>query len=72
MGAFVVFYLLKTTTVENSINYPSSTDCTSINALFAAYGGNIPDSEYSNYALTDKELTLLGRGTGIYQCYCKT
>ena len=66
VGAFVLFYVLKRTTVDNSVNYPSSTDCASINALFISFGGSIPDAEYSTYALNDRDLTLIGRGTGIY------
>ena len=64
--AFIVFYILKHTTVTNSLKYPSSTDCDAIYALFVNKGGPLPESDFSEYALKDKALTGIGKGTGMY------
>ena len=39
--------------------------------MFEKNGGPIEDSKFQEYAKIDKDLTMQGKGTGMYQCYCK-
>ena len=66
--AFGMFYILKIQTIANYKKYPSSTDCSSIQAM---YNNDYRDSVFMYYANLDKNETMKGEGTGMFQCYCK-
>ena len=44
--------------------YPPNRVCTNMNTF-------ANDEEYRDFALLDLTATQLGKGLGLYQCYCK-
>ena len=73
---FCLFAALKSTSGENKLKYPSSTDCGDIAKPFikgwTGEDGKDPvyTEWYRNMALFDEGPTAKTRGAGLYQCYC--
>lgn len=68
---FVMFSLLKSTSGANKLKYPDYQDCPGIQQLFEKPDKTIDVATFELFAQNDKDLTLISRGTGYYQCYCK-
>lgn len=66
LGMFYLFIILKALAVKNMYRYPSTTNCDSIESIFADQMG-----EYQSYAALDQDYTVNYQGTGIYYCWCK-
>ena len=47
------------------MKYPPSTECNDINKFFESV------EDFKEHAEEDKEATMLYKGRGYYQCYCK-
>lgn len=61
----VFFSYLKSIASKLLLTYPPGMNCVSINQLFES------KAQYKQYADHDKEPTIEGKGTGVYQCYCE-
>jgi len=65
---FFLFVWMKSLAVANMFRYPATTNCESIQSIFA-----VPANQnlWPEYAQIDQPYTEYRQGTGIYQCYCK-
>ena len=59
------FSFLKSIASKLLLTYPPGMNCVSINQLFSG------KKQYKQYADYDREPTIDGKGTGVYQCYCE-
>ena len=61
---FVITFL-KSLVTQSAMRYPKSIDCEAIEATFSS------KDLFMKYAQEDQNSTLVQKGYGYYQCYCK-